>query len=159
MRWQRILSAAGCAGVLAFALLSWGGPVAAQEKTETLYERLGGVYGIATVIDEFIDRLLVNDTLNANPAIQEARDRVPRAGLKFRVTAMVAQATGGPQVYTGRSMTESHAHLNINEREWRAMVTDLKATLYKFNVPDPEQGEVLAIVESLKPEIVVSSME
>jgi hemoglobin len=159
MRWQRILSAAACAGVFAFVLLSWGGPVAAQEKTETLYERLGGVYAIATLVDEFIERLLVNDTLNANPAINEARDRVPRAGLKFQVTAMVAQATGGPEVYAGRSMKESHAHLGINEREWQAMVMVLKATMYKFNVPDPEQGEMVAIVESLRPDIVISSME
>jgi hemoglobin len=157
MRWQRILSAA--AGVFAFVLLSWGGPAAAQEKTETLYERVGGVYAIAALVDEFIERLLVNDTLNANPAIKEARDRVPRAGLKFQVTAMVAQATGGPEVYAGRSMKESHAHLGISEREWQAMVLVLKATMYKFNVPDPEQGELVAIVESLRPDIVISSME
>ncbi len=48
----------------------------------SLYNRLGGVYAIATVVDDFIERLLVNDTLNANPAIKAARDRVPKAGLK-----------------------------------------------------------------------------
>lgn len=65
-----------------------------QAKEKTLYERLGGVYSIATVVDDFIERLLVNDVLNANPAIKEARMRVPKAGLKFRVTALVCQATG-----------------------------------------------------------------
>ena len=68
---------------------------AEEAAAPSLYERLGGVYSIATVVDDFIDRLLVNDTLNANPAIDAARKRVPRAGLKFQVTALVCQVTGG----------------------------------------------------------------
>lgn len=128
----------------------------AQESEKSLYERLGGVYAIATVVDDFIDRLLVNDVLNANPAIDAARRRVPPAGLKYRVTELVCQATGGPCTYTGRSMKDAHAHLNITEREWQAMIADFKKTLAKFEVPEKEQGELLAIVESVKGEIVVS---
>ncbi len=121
----------------------------AQEASElSLYDRLGGVYNIATVVDDFIERLFVNETLNANPAIREARDRVPKAGLKFRVTALVCQATGGPQNYTGRSMKESHQHLNITEEEWQAMLADFKESLDKFQVPENEQTELFAIVES-----------
>ncbi len=127
----------------------------AQEKS--LYDRLGGVYAIATVVDDFIERLLVNDILNANPKIKEARDRVPRAGLKFRVTALVCQVTGGPEKYTGRTMKDSHAHLSITEKEWQAMVADFKGTLDKFKVPAREQGELIAIVESTKKDIVVAS--
>ncbi len=126
---------------------------AAQEKS--LYERLGGVYAIATVVDDFIERLLVNDVLNANPRIKEARDRVPKAGLKFRVTALVCQVTGGAEHYTGRGMKEAHAHLNISEKEWDAMVADFKITLNKFKVPAKEQGELLAIVGSTKKDIVM----
>jgi hemoglobin len=77
-------------------------------------------------VDDFIERLLVNDALNSNPRIKEARDRVPKAGLKFQVTAIVCQATGGPQVYTGRSMKESHQHLQITEGEWQAMSAEFK---------------------------------
>lgn len=129
---------------------------AAQNKEKSLYERLGGVYAIATVVDDFIERLLVNDVLNSNPRIREARDRVPKAGLKFQVTALVCQATGGPQVYTGRSMKESHQHLNITEREWQALGNEFKKSLDKFRVPDREQKELFAIVESTKKDIVVS---
>ena len=50
---------------------------------KSLYDRLGGVYAIASVVDDFVERLLVDNTLNANPAIKEARNRVPKAGLKF----------------------------------------------------------------------------
>ncbi len=131
--------------------------VHAQEKEKSLYERLGGVYSIATVVDDFIERLLVNDILNANPAIDEARKRVPKAGLKFRVTELVCQVTGGPEKYNGRTMKDSHKHLNITEKEWDAMATDFKKTLDKFKVPEKEQNELFAIVESTKPDIVVSS--
>ena len=126
----------------------------AQATQASLYERLGGAYSIATVVDDFIERLLVNATLNANPAINEARRRVPKAGLKFHVTAMVCEVTGGPCKYTGRAMKESHQQLNINLAEWDAMVLDFKATLNKFKVPQREQQELITIVGSTKNDIV-----
>lgn len=131
----------------------------AQEQMMTeeksLYDRLGGVYAIASVVDDFIDRVLINDILNANPAIKEARDRVPKAGLKYRITEMVCMATGGPCKYTGRSMKESHVRLNITEKEWDALVVDFKASLAKFKVPEKEQQELLTIVGSTKKDIVM----
>ncbi len=126
------------------------------EEEASLDDRLGGVYNIATVIDDFIERVLVNETLNANPLIAEARDRVPKAGLKFRVTAQVCQMTGGPEVYHGRSMKDSHAHLNINEEQWNAMVTDFLASLNHFKVPEKEQGELLALIGPTKVDIVTA---
>ncbi|MGE3511140.1 MAG: group 1 truncated hemoglobin [Vicinamibacterales bacterium] len=132
-------------------------PARAQVTQPSLYDRLGGVYNIATVVDEFIERLLVNATLNANPAINEARKRVPKAGLKFHVAALVCAATGGKCAYTGRPMKESHEKLNISQAEWDAMVTDFKATLDKFKVPQREQQELMTIVDSTKSDIVRSS--
>ena len=140
-------------------------PLAQEEQTQettstqdttSLYARLGGIYPIATVVDDFIERLLVNDILNANPAIDEARASVPKAGLKYRVTEMVGWATGGPQEYTGRTMKESHAHMNITEPEWQAMMADFQATLDHFEVPPQLQGELIAIMESTKADIVMA---
>ena len=125
-----------------------------QENLPSLYERLGGAYSIATVVDDFIERLLVNATLNANPAISEARARVPKAGLKFHVTALVCEVSGGPCKYTGRAMKESHQHLNITQAQWDAMVVDFKATLDKFKVPQREQQELVTIVGSTRSDIV-----
>jgi hemoglobin len=138
-------------------VMSGGRLSAAQPEAKSLYDRLGGVYSIATVVDDFIERLLVDDTLNANPAIRAARARVPKAGLKFQVTALVCEATGGPCKYTGRSMKEAHARLNIDEGQWKAMVADLVETLEKFRVPKKEQEELIAIVASTKGDIVVAS--
>ena len=126
----------------------------AAEEKKSLYDRLGGAYAIATVVDAFIEKLLVNDTLNANPAIREARSRVPKAGLKFHVTALVCQVTGGPQMYAGRSMKEAHRNLHITEGEWDAMVHDFVEVLGQFRVPKAEQAELLAIVGTTKGDIV-----
>lgn len=121
----------------------------------SLYERLGGVYAIAAVVDDFIDRIMDDPRLNANPLVDEAHHRVSRAGFKYLVTEQVCWAAGGPQKYTGRSMRDSHAHLKITAGEWEAFLDDLHQTLEKFQVPAAEQGELLAIVASTKGDIVV----
>jgi hemoglobin len=139
---------------LALAALAPAAPAQSPAGQKPLYERLGGVYPIAAVVDEFINRLLVNEVLNANPAIAAARARVPAAGLKFHVTAMVCQVTGGPCTYTGRAMKPAHAHLNISPREWEEMARVFRDVLVHFKVPAAEQEELVAIVETTKGDIV-----
>jgi hemoglobin len=121
----------------------------------SLYERLGGVYSIAAVIDDFINRVMDDPRLNANPKVDEAHHRVSRAGFKYLVTEMVCWATGGPQRYTGRSMFDSHAHLEITAAEWQAFLDDLDQTFNAFGVPAAERGELLAIVNSTRADIVM----
>jgi hemoglobin len=156
------MSTVRVSAVAALAVLAAvGGAVSAQapavqKPAASLYDRLGGAYAVATVVDDFIERLLVNDTLNANPAINQARARVPKAGLKFHVTTLVCQVTGGPCKYVGRDMKASHAHLNIGEKEWDAMVADFRKTLEAFKVPAAEQQELIAIVGGTKADIVVA---
>jgi hemoglobin len=123
-------------------------------QTLSLYERLGGVYSIATVIDDFIDRVMHNPILNANPKVDEAHHKVPPAGFKYLVTEMVCWAAGGPQKYTGKTMLDSHRLLEITEPEWQAFMKDLRDCFAKFGVPAQEQGELIAIVESTKNDIV-----
>lgn len=129
----------------------------ASAETPSLYERLGGVYSIATVVDDFIDRIMADARLNANPLVDEAHHRVPPAGFKYLVTEMVCWATGGPQKYTGKSMADSHMHLKITPKEWEAFLDDFKLTLDKFKVPAKEQGELKTIVDSTRSDIVVAA--
>ena len=124
-------------------------------QTPCLYERLGGVYAIATVVDDFIDRVMTNPKLNANPKVAEAHHKVTPPGFKYLVTEMVCWAAGGPQKYTGKSMRDSHIHLDITEAEWQAFMQDLRNCFAKFNVPAQEQSELCAIVESTKKDIVL----
>ncbi len=88
----------------------------------SLYDRLGGVYNIATVVDDLIDRVMIDPRLNANPRVDEAHHRVSAAGFKFLVTELACSAAGGPQTYSGRSMGDSHRHLMITETEWQAFM-------------------------------------
>jgi hemoglobin len=125
------------------------------DATSTLYDRLGGVYSIATVVDDFIDRIMIDPRLNANPRVDEAHHRVLPPGFKYLVTEMVCWAAGGPQNYTGRSMKESHQELQITAGEWEAFLDDLQQSLDKFGVPPTEQAELQAIVASTRADIVV----
>jgi len=127
-----------------------------QVEKPSLYERLGGVYSIATVVNDLVDRVMVDPRLNANPLVDEAHHRFPPPGFKYLVTEMVCWATGGPQKYTGRSMSESHGHLKITSAEWDAFLDDFQQTLDKFNVPAQEQSELKAIVNSTRPDIVTA---
>jgi hemoglobin len=77
------------------------------EEKPSLYDRLGGVYSIATVVDDFINRIMVDPKLNANPLVDEAHHRVPPAGFKYLVTEMVCWATEA----------ESHKDLKITSKE------------------------------------------
>jgi hemoglobin len=115
---------------------------------------LGGLKGITVVVDDFINRLVVNEELNKNSAIDAGRKRSPAPYLKFQVSQMLCGATGGPCKYTGKGMRESHAHLNISEKEWVVMAEEFQKSLDKFKVPAAEQKELFDIVGTTKADIV-----
>ena len=123
----------------------------------SLYDRLGGVYGISAVVDEFIDKLVSDSVITANQNVVAAMQRINKPGLKYLVTEMVCQASGGPQKYSGRSMKDSHAALNISELEWAQSVKIFVEVLDKFKVPEKEKNELLAIVSSTKADIVTAT--
>ena len=141
-----------------FVLATSVAPFASAQQPgdqKPLYERLGGLKGITVVVDNFVNRLVVNKTLNKNPAINAGRISSPAPYLKFQVSQLVCEATGGPCKYTGKGMAESHVHLNINEKEWGVMAKEFQKTLDKFKVPAAEQKELFEIVGKLKGDIVI----
>ncbi|WP_421865913.1 group I truncated hemoglobin [Motiliproteus sp.] len=123
-------------------------------EAKSLYDRLGGIAPISVVVSDFIDALVPDTALNANPKIDAARMAVPPEYLKYHVTAMVCQVTGGPCQYHGRDMKSSHAHLAITEKEWDRMVEIFLQILSRYGVPEKETQELLAIVGSTKGDIV-----
>ncbi|HJY85315.1 MAG TPA: group 1 truncated hemoglobin [Candidatus Acidoferrales bacterium] len=128
-----------------------GGAVA-QQKQDTLYKRLGGYDAIAAVLDDFIARLA------ADKQVSRFFTGVSTDSLKrIRQLAVdqVCAATGGPCVYIGRSMRQSHEGLGIADSDWQVMVGHFLATLDKFKVPQKEKDELVGIVSSLKPDIVI----
>src|SRR6188474_1159233 len=96
---------------------------AAPEAEKSLYERLGGVFAIASVVDHFSDAVVENPIVgktSKNPALREWHtrnlDRLP--GLKFMRTLWVCNVAGGPQEYTATKPGKTtvgleHAHRDL----------------------------------------------
>lgn len=141
---------------VAFVLATSLAPLALAQQTsaQPLYERLGGLKGITVVVDDFIDRLVVNKQLNKNPAISAGRKSSPAPYLKFQVSQLICELSGGPCKYTGQAMKASHAHLNISEKEWAVMAGEFQKSLDKFKVPAAEQKELFDMVGKTKVDIV-----
>jgi hemoglobin len=145
---------------LALSILAAGAlPVAAQQQpaAKSLYDRLGGLYPIAALVDDFIDRVFANATINANPNIYRARKEERKAGLKTQVSTLVCSVTGGPCKYAGLDMKTAHKDFHITEKEWQALMNDFRGSLAKFKVPPAEQKELVNIVESTKADMVTAS--
>jgi hemoglobin len=146
---KKILSFGFALGLVAFLFLSrhaWS-----AQGADPLYKRLGGYDAIAAVTDDFIGRLAADKQL-ARFLVGLSADSQKK--LRQNVVNQLCEATGGPCIYTGRTMKASHAGLGITESDWQLTVKHLVATLDKFNVPEKEKGELLAIASSLKGDIV-----
>ena len=142
--------------VLATALCA-ARPLAAQQPADTsLYVRLGGVPAIALVVDYFVDRLEWNPVIRANPAVRRAFADPVKPGLKYRLTELVCSATGGPCTYSGRPMDEAHDGLGITEAEWQAMAEEFVRAMRRYQVPEREQQDLLAVVATTKEDIVTA---
>ncbi len=123
-------------------------------STPSLYERLGGTYGIAGAVDVLTDRLYDNASANTNPHVAEFHSQAGHAGFKFLVTAWSIEQTGGPRCYPGRDMYESHAHLKVSEFEFDIVKGEIAATLFHVGVPRQEHGEFMDIIESYRSMVV-----
>ena len=136
----------------AFATLAL--PAMAQDKPageKPLYERIGGYRGVAATVDDLVDRIYVNQTLNKNPALKAVHDDVGgKAAFKLILATWVMENTGGPKVYFGRDMGKAHAHLAITDREFTVIMHECKETFYKFGVPEKEMGELMTALESYR---------
>lgn len=158
-RKMKVWAALGFAAVLLAGPHTATAQLGEEQDQQSLYDRLGGLAPISVVVSDFIDVLVPDAVLNANPDIDAARARVPAPYLKYHLTAMVCQASGGPCQYHGLGMKESHAHLHITEPEWDRMVTLLQEVLAKHKVPARETQELLDIVGSTKADIVLSQQD
>jgi hemoglobin len=122
----------------------------------SLFERLGGVYGIAGAVDVLVDRLYANASANLNPAVDAFHRQGGQAGFKFLVTAWSVEATGGPKCYPGRDMRESHAHLNVSQHDFDVVALEIAATLSFLGVPAKEHQEFMSIIETYRSTVVAA---
>ena len=139
-------------------------------EEKSLYDRLGGVFAIAAVIDHFSDALITNPVVgqqSKNPALRkwhnDQLDRLP--GLKWMRTLWVCTVSGGPFVYQGTEpgatplgLEEAHREFQITSEEFDEVAAELGRTLDSFRVPDREKEEVLAAFAAHKGEVTEGSM-
>ncbi len=114
----------------------------------TLFERIGGIDAVNAAVDIFYKRVLADDTINhffANTNIKT------QAG---KQKAFLAYAFGAPTGYTGKSMREAHAKMNLNEDHFNAVASHLEETLQEMNVPQNLIEEVMAIAGSTKDDVL-----
>jgi hemoglobin len=137
---------------------------------QSLYERLGGVFAIAAVIDHFSDAVVKNAVAgqgSSNPALREWHTaqlgRLP--GLKFMRTLWVCDVAGGPFEYVGTkpghdqvALEEAHRALGIAPDEFDAVAGELVRSLDHFKVPQREKDEVLAAFAAHKAEVTEGSL-
>ena len=141
-----------CALALALAtLLSAAAQDGQMQMKKSLYERLGGYNAVAAVVDDFVGRLVTDKQFERFFA-GHSTDSKKR--IRQHIVDQLCAAAGGPCVYTGRTMKDSHVGLGISEAEWDAAAKHLVASLDKFKVPEPEKKDLLAFVTSLKADIV-----
>jgi hemoglobin len=131
----------------------------------SLYERLGGAFAIAAVVDHFSEAVVKNPIVgqnSENPALREWHTnnlgRLP--GLKFMRSLWVCNVAGGPQHYaatkpgsTALGLEEAHRELKISPAEFDEVAAELGRTLDFFKVPEQEKGEVLAAFAAHKGEV------
>jgi hemoglobin len=129
----------------------------APSQTPSLCERLGGINGIAIVMDVLVDRLWENVSANQNPYVVKMHDKISRAAFKFMVTAWGVEATGGPKVYPGKNMVDAHADMVATERDWEVVALEIAATLSYCGVPEQESKEFMDIIESYRHDVLYAS--
>ena len=136
---------------------------------KTLYDRLGGVFAIAAVVDHFSDAVVKNPIVgqaSKNPTLREWHTkqlgRLP--GLKFMRTLWVCNVAGGPFEYSATKpgkttvgLEEAHRDLHITPAEFDEVAAELGRTLDFFKVPTQEKGEVLAAFAAHKSEVTEGS--
>src|SRR5215204_2274445 len=138
---------------------------AAAQTEKSLYERLGGVFAIAQVVDHFSDALIKNPIVgqnSKNPALRNwhrnSLNRLP--GLKFMRTLWVCEVSGGPYKFvptrpgaTPLGLENAHRDLKISPAEFDEVAAELGRTLDFAKVPAKEKSEVLAAFAAHKNEV------
>jgi hemoglobin len=132
----------------------------------SLYERLGGDKGLAAIVDDFTPRVLQDPRvdwerhssrhhfLKTTKTVEWQPTPTNVALLKKHLVQFLVLATGGPARYEGQEMKNVHAGMKITNPEFDAALGDIKASLDKLQIPNKEQKELLAIIESTRPQIV-----
>ena len=130
------------------------------KKDKGLFDRLGGFFGIAAVVDNFSDAILVNPVLNQNPLLaawnqNEAPTRLP--GLKFGRTMWISAMVGGPIKYTGLPLGQAHDRFNMTPTEFAEVGKEIVKALQAAGVSQADVDLTVCIYQTSMDEVVDSA--
>jgi hemoglobin len=115
----------------------------------TLYQRLGSAEGIARIVDDVMAAHLDNPIVKTRFENTQDMEHAKRMAREF-----FCAGTGGPEVYTGKDMLAAHKGMNISEQEYLAVMDDIVGAMDKNEIDDGAKNEVVAILYSLKGNII-----
>ena len=162
---RSVIAALVLTAALVDVLVSTNNAYAQAKDTISLYERLGGIFAIAAVVNHFSDALVKNPIVgqkSKNPQLREwhTRNLKRLPGLKFMRTLWVAEVSGGPFKFTATKpgktalgLEEAHRSLRISPAEFDEVAAELGRSLDFAKVPKREKGEVLAAFAAHKSEV------
>ena len=121
-----------------------------MELQQTLFDRIGGMAAVNAAVDIFYPKVLADETLshfftNVNIATQSVKQK-----------AFLAYAFGASMAYSGKKMSDAHAHMNLTEAHFNAVAGHLVTTLQALQVPQNLIDEVVVIAMSTKADIVAN---
>src|SRR5881628_1961164 len=122
-----------------------------SDEKKTLYDRLGGYDAITAVANDLLPRLQTDPQLGRFWA-HRGEDGIKRE--KQLLIDFICSSAGGPVYYRGRDMLPSPRGMRISEGDWNVFLGHADAALAKLQVPEPEQRDVVAFVQSLKQDMV-----
>lgn len=120
---------------------------------KSLYERLGGIQGIESIVDDIIELHMNNPTVKAR-FLPVKDDPEHFKQVRGHLVNFLAAGSGGPEKYTGRDMPSAHRGMNISEEEYMSVIDDILAALDKHRVDEQTRKDVLAIAYSLKGQMI-----
>ena len=117
----------------------------------SLYEQLGGEAAVDAAVDRFYRKVLADDR------ISEFFEGVDMERQAAKQKAFLTMVFGGPSNYTGQDMRRGHAHLvarGLNDSHFDAVVENLGATLKDLGVADDLIGQVAALAETTRNDVL-----
>lgn len=115
----------------------------------SLYERLGGAKGVARIVDDTFAAHLKNPVVKTRFEIVKDLENVKKMAREF-----FGAGSGGPETYTGKDMMAAHKGMNISEQEYLAVMDDVVEALSKNKISEDAVKDVIAILYSLKSQII-----
>ncbi|WP_319503092.1 group 1 truncated hemoglobin [uncultured Draconibacterium sp.] len=119
---------------------------------QSLYERLGGIEGITSIVDDILDYHMTNPAIKKR-FLPSKEDPAHWAVVRQHLINFFAAGSGGPEEYTGKDMLSAHKGMNIGQGEYMHAIDDIMTALTKHNIDEQTQKDVLAIAYSLKGDI------